>query len=135
MPYYANLNAFLAYLSIYGITNGFNWAIGTLRDNIEEEKTEECYSEIISATSMWILCAGQWLFTEIMYPRETSEDDEKAWRGGPLYTGPILGLERWKFWQKAFAAAAESQHANEECKKLALKAVDLMGAIMKDVMW
>jgi hypothetical protein len=82
---------------------------------------------------MWILCEGQTLFVEIVQsPRRIEADEEykyNSFRPGLLFTGPIFGLERWEFWQKAFAAALEKQAASDECKRLVRKAPDLMGAI------
>jgi hypothetical protein len=131
------MSSFVARTWTAGIFNGTNFAIWVLRDGLEEDYDRgEYYSEYVSAAAMWILCSGQLLFDEILqFPKETGEFEEKAWKGGPLYHGPIIGLERWKFWQKAFTAAAESSNANHECKTNALKAANLMDAIAKNCTW
>jgi hypothetical protein len=58
-----------------------------------------------------------------------TSEDEICWDVGSLYTGPILGLVRWKFWHKALATAIESSRAGDESRRLAQKAVDFMDAI------
>jgi hypothetical protein len=110
-----------------------------MRDNLEDDgDKEEYHNDAFSASAMWIICAGQWLFDQLVqFPRNIDDDEyyESAWSGGPSYKGPIIGLERWKFWQKAFTAAAESSMANDECKKNALKAANLMDVIARDCKW
>ncbi|KAJ5087059.1 hypothetical protein NUU61_008366 [Penicillium alfredii] len=64
-----------------------------------------------------------------------TSQNERSWKSGPLYTGSILGLPRWKFWQKGFAAAVESSRASEECRQLAQKAVDYMDATERVNTW
>ncbi|QGA17132.1 hypothetical protein EYB26_004802 [Talaromyces marneffei] len=135
-----NMAAFAARLSASGIINGISFAIWDMRDNLEEddESDLEHYSEYISCAAMWILCSGQWFFTEMVYVQRSPADLAEvgpSWRTGSLYKGPILGLERWKFWQKAFIAAAESVHANEECKTLSLKSANIMQALAENVTW
>lgn len=131
------MSSFVARAWVAGIFNGINFAIWVIQDGLEDDCDKgEYYSELISAAAMWIICSGQLLFDEIVqFPREISEREEKAWSGGPLYTGPIIGLERWKFWQKSFTAAAESSAIDNEGKVNALKAANLMDAIARDCMW
>jgi hypothetical protein len=133
-----NMCAFVARLSANGILDGISFAIWDMRDSLEDDHSAEYYSESISGAAMWILCAGQWLFTEVVHVRRPPAEitaEEQSWRNGLLYTGPILGLERWKFWQKGFTVAAESEHATEECKRLSLKAANLMRAISQNNTW
>lgn len=110
-----------------------------MRENLEDDDyDEEYYNDSINASAMWIICAGQWLFDQfVQYPRNIDGDEhyESSWRGGSQYKGPLMGLERWKFWQKAFTAAAESSKANDECKTNALKAANLMDVISRDCKW
>jgi hypothetical protein len=131
------MSSFVARTWAAGIFNGINFAIWVIRDGLEDDYDRgEYYSEFISAAAMWIICSGQLLFDEIVqFPVEISEDEKKAWGAGPLYTGSIIGLERWRFWQKAFTAAAESVTVDNEGKANALKAANLMGAIARDCMW
>ncbi|CRG86320.1 hypothetical protein PISL3812_03325 [Talaromyces islandicus] len=132
-----NMSSFVARTWAAGVVDAINLAVWVLRDGLEDDYDRgEYYSEYISAAAMWILCSGQLLFDEIaQFPRETGESEEKAWAGGPLYTGPIVGLERWLFWQKAFTAAAESSNTNDEATTNALKAANLMDAIARDCKW
>lgn len=107
-----------------------SYAIWTLRANLEESHSENAYSGRISGAAVWILYAGQWLFTEIVEcPRLLTPENKRFWGVGSLYTGPILGLVRWKFWHKGFAAATENRRASDESRQIAQKAVDLMDAI------
>lgn len=129
------MSSFVARTWTAGIFDGSCFAIWVIRDGLEDDHDRgEYYSEYINAAAMWILCSGQLLFDEVVqFPREDGE--EKVWMGGPLYTGPVIGLERWKFWQKAFTAAAESAATDSESKGNALKAASLMDAIARDCKW
>jgi hypothetical protein len=127
----------MARLTACWVINGTTYAIWTMKESLEEDVEDDYYSGCISAAAMWILCAGQTLFVEIVQsPRKIEADEEhNSFRPGPLFTGPTFGLERWEFWQRAFAAALEKQAASDECKRLARKATDLMGAIAQDMSW
>lgn len=52
---------------------------------------------------------------------------------GPLFSGPMFGLERWEFWHEAFIAVPDKKGASDECKRLAGKAAHLMVAIREDM--
>jgi hypothetical protein len=131
------MSSFVARTWAAGIFNGINFAIWVIKDGLEDDYDRgQYYSEFISAAAMWIICSGQLLFDEIVqFPVEITEYKAKAWNTGPLYTGPIIGLERWRFWQKAFSAAAESVKVDNEGKANALKAANLMDVIARDCMW
>lgn len=85
---------------------------------------------------MWILCAGQNLFVQVVQvPIASSIREEKgSMKPGPLFIGPSFGLERWRFWKNALAAAIEREGAGDECKRLAHRAVDLMDAIERNML-
>lgn len=130
--------AFIARTSSVGITGltGPNYAIWTMRENLETQCKKEAYSELVNGAAVWIICAGQWVFNEIVqYPPILDGWFEKAWSNGPLYAGPIVGIKRWKFWKKGFLAAEQSASANDECKKNARKAYDLMNVIERSCMF
>lgn len=112
------------------------FAILTLRDEVERDggrvQDQNC---LISASAFWILYCGQSLFVRIVqFPKTLIGDGERNSRKqGPLFNGPIHGLERWKFWGKALAVAMESEGLSEESRSLASKAVDLMNAIERNM--
>ncbi|RAL02564.1 DUF3632 domain-containing protein, partial [Aspergillus ibericus CBS 121593] len=130
-----NISAFIARVATAGVTSSMGWAIWTMKDNLEDEPSDDMYSACVSAAAMWILCAGQWLFVRAVQAPEEDEDAPRLWNTGSRYHGPIFGMERWNFWQKAFEAAAEREIAAAECRSLASKAKDLMSAIAKGMTW
>lgn len=128
--YWINLSAFIARLSALDILDGRLWALGTIKEGLEEESNADNYNGNISAAAMWIFCAGQWLWKEVLHPpRESSDEGSGIWSSGEAYTGPLHGLERWKFWHKAFIAVEDNKFATDKCKMLATRAANLMGSI------
>lgn len=132
--------AFVARLTAYGYGgNCISFPIWDMQDSLETEFTNDgLYSTYVSGAAMWFLCAGQWLFDQIVHVRRSPQEIRRAgkcWDTGELYQGPKLGLERWKFWQKAFTVAAESARTTEECKRLALKAANIMRALSENNAW
>jgi hypothetical protein len=133
---YINFSAFLARLTECNFLDDATYAIWTIRDALEEgENDDQVYSYLVSSAAVWILFSGQNLFVRIVQvPMSVSTEGELASsRGGSLFDGHNLGLERWRFWKKAFAVAIERQGSNEECKRLSSKAMDLMGAIERNM--
>lgn len=132
--YYVNTCAFHARLLSSGFIDNLSFAIWTMRENLEDSHAPELGSDYesacISGAAVWILCAGQRLWTEIVHcPPSATPGADKMWGPGSLYQGPVFGLGRWKFWEKAFAVAAENDKLSEECQKLASRAADLMSVI------
>lgn len=134
-----NMCAFVARLTAHGVINSINFPIWDMQDSLESEITNDGrYNRCISGASMWFLCAGQWLFDQIVHVRRSPEEIKEAgacWKTGGLYQGPELGIERWKFWQKGFTVAAESARTTEECRKLARKAANIMHALSENNAW
>lgn len=124
------MNAFIARLTCLGALFPVKspWAIWTLRDALEENQEGQWDEEQVSSAAMWIICAGQWVFNQIGLYAEPQPIGWHAamWQPGPLYEGPIAGLERWYFWQARFVEAANSDAINYECKEHASKASQLM---------
>jgi hypothetical protein len=107
-----------------------------MRDALEEdENDDQIYSCLVRSAALWILFSGQNLFVQIVQVPMSfnTEGGKTSTRAGSLYDGPNFGLERWRFWKKALAVAIERQGSNEECKRLASKAMDLMGAIERNM--
>ena len=107
-------------------------AVLLLKRTLEDDSSPENprYSGFITGASMWIIHAGQWLFMEVVLsPRAMSGSENGKWGNGALYTGPILGLERWVFWRKAFEDAKEKTSLSEETRGLAQKAANFMNAL------
>lgn len=87
-------------------------------------------SACVSGAAVWMLCSGQRLWIEIVEcPRTENPRADKTWRPGALYQGPVFGLERWRFWEKAFAVAAANNMLSDECQQLASRAADLTNVI------
>lgn len=125
-----NISSFLARLCSYGMFGRPLWAIWTLRLYLEYPNSDDCYSGSILIAAVWIIYAGQWIFTQMVQtPFAMDPWYENACSTGDLYTGPILGLARWRFWKEAFDAASESEKVHDDARRLARKAVVFMGAI------
>jgi Protein of unknown function (DUF3632) len=135
---FVNMSAFVARLAVAGVTYRYalQYVIWGMRDGLETEHGFRLYRDWIYGATMWIFCAGQWVFERVVqYPKPIDEWIARAYKVGPLHTGPIFGMERWKFWQKAFEAAAESAPADDECRKNVLKVANLMDAIAQCCKW
>jgi hypothetical protein len=52
---------------------------------------------------------------------------------GKLYSGPVLGTERWKFWKQALSIAVGKTDISEDSRRLASKAADLMDVMEKTI--
>ncbi len=79
-----------------------------------------------------IIWNGQAFFGDFFAcPGLTVRGDDKALAFRNLYkgSGAFLGLDRWRFWKDGFAVAVSCGEYGEECKLLASKAQNLMGAI------
>jgi hypothetical protein len=82
---------------------------------------------------MWFLYCGQFLFQEVVQNPDTILPfEEGSYRPGPLFKGPSLGIERWRFWKEELTAVPERKEADEQCKTLAAKAVDMMNALERN---
>ncbi|KAL5342845.1 hypothetical protein BJX70DRAFT_355057 [Aspergillus crustosus] len=92
---------------------------------------------IVKAAALWILCGGQYLYNELaLYPAQLEDDEISSYAPGKLYTGPILGLERWMFWQRRFAAlAGQTTTLDAEACAMARKAANVMAVLATEVEW
>ncbi|KAL3478858.1 hypothetical protein BJX99DRAFT_256065 [Aspergillus californicus] len=88
----------------------------------------------VLSTSIWILKAGHCIFGHlVLKPGPFSTDDQRCYAQGPLYNGPIKGIERWRYWQETLAARAGGVGISDEARELGKKAADLMAAMARDV--
>ena len=118
-------------------------AIWALRYAFEQPNKQEVYENVkdiyISGAAQWILWYGQRLFQSLMFSGEVTRDQLKSWQPGPLYIGkPGLSIHRWRFWQNAFLKVASGHDEGEkghgeECRSLALRAADIMGALERSM--
>jgi Protein of unknown function (DUF3632) len=106
-----------------------------MRDAFEEPVGQEWENEYcVMAAAQWIIWSGQNLFTFFLFLEKTSLDEEKGWKFGSLYTGggTFLSMERWYFWKRGFASVENSKYGDES-KKNASKALDLTGAMDRNM--
>ena len=99
----------------------------------EESKYADCY---ISLAALWIIFAGQSLYTAVVEAPVTEQADGTAvFNPGPLYEGrgPVFGRERWGFWKDMLKGAADGDVASTQSRKLAEGAAMLMDAIERSV--
>lgn len=97
-----------------------------------DEARVKIRSTMLSAGAMWILNNGSSLFIEMVQcPRDidAKRHEDKIFRTGPLFDGPIFGIKRWTFWREGFQAAARGNDVDEKCAALAAKAANIMWAL------
>lgn len=133
-----NLHAFVARLACLGALFPIDapWPIWTLRHALEGNQDGRCDEIHVSSAAMWIICAGQWVFNQIglySWPQPKGWH-EAMWSRGPLYEGPLAGLERWNFWQVRFVEAANNRSISYECRGHAHKASELMKSLVLNSM-
>ncbi|KAJ6023993.1 hypothetical protein N7540_004790 [Penicillium herquei] len=123
---YINQCAFMARLSCAGIIQGFHASFRNLRTSLEFDwSKDDHHNTRVAGSTMWIIFAGQCLFQNMVH----SHVDEMSSERGELYTGPVMGLDRWRFWRKAFESAEEGTQLSDDTKALVRKAINLMVAI------
>ncbi|KAJ5105186.1 hypothetical protein NUU61_002533 [Penicillium alfredii] len=130
--YYVDLSAFLARLTADGVISSPSWAVSTMCETLEENSSEnpENYSERISGATVWFLYPAPCLFRTVVQEPPAEDETDSSFSCGLFYTGPTLGMERWRFWQKALVAV-EGSRANAECQQLAPKAADVMEPLVQ----
>lgn len=134
-PYACSLNyaAFLARLvrcGFFGYSRGTG--IRTMREALETAVSDDDVAAdfVPSAAALWILIAGQALYTLVVEAPLVGKDN--TYKCGELYHGPETGVERWEFWKKALAAASAKKGASAECQRLAKGAVEMMDVIQEN---
>ena len=114
-----------------------------MRDAFEERPEDEQYpfdgiqEQRISAAAQHILWGGQDLFKHVTCSGDMDSSDLQSWKPGPLYEGhAAFSLDRWQFYRKGFeAAAGDTSGFGDECRSVAEKAVSLMGALERSMLF
>jgi Protein of unknown function (DUF3632) len=96
---------------------------------------------IVMEAAQWILCYGQSLFNQVLFPGDISSEELQHWTTGPLYHGKNgLDPQRWHFWRDGFNAVASSSSRGEkgevwgeDCRSVVKKAADMMEALERDM--
>lgn len=132
--YNANNIGFAARLMSAGLFVNLILPFYHLINNLEKNVTSKFASIGIISTSIWILKAGHCIFREVVLnPSPWDTDDQQAYARGPLYDGPIIGIERWRYWQEILAARVGEIGISDEARELGKKAADLMAAMGRNV--
>lgn len=93
---------------------------------------------IIRSAALWVLYSGQFGFDGVVkWPekfskRESREDDRRSHQQGPIYDGPIYGMQRWEFWRSRLLEETANTDMDDETKQLAHKAADMMAALARN---
>ncbi|BCS25030.1 DUF3632 domain-containing protein [Aspergillus puulaauensis] len=92
-------------------------------------------SVFVSVSSVWMLAgAGYYAYVNIVLnPPPVDALLQQAYQPHELYDGPIFGIQRWNFWQRALAERAQDGRLSEEARVLARKAADYMEALARDI--
>lgn len=132
-----NISAFLARLTQCGFLSYSPFSIWTMRACLEEPVPHpETLDYSVSSAALWIILAGQTLYTQVVEapphspPPPPSNNTGSMYAPGKLYHGPEFGAARWRFWNRAFeSAAVDRKDSSDECRRLARTAAGLMRLI------
>jgi len=128
--YHTNFSGFLARLTQCGFLSYSALAFWTLREALEKKyQDQDVFNCLVSSAAVWILLAGQAIYTQVVETPISKEHRSALWSLGEMYHGPETGKERWRFWKERFGDTAGKKEANEKCRELAKKAAGLMAAI------
>lgn len=136
MPF-VNFNAFCANLAeCHAWESDPTFAIWAMRDAFEQQPDSNYrHDYIVLAAAQWILWYGHSLFKQVLWYGKAAEGEKASmWKFGRLYEGKgQLDRSRWEFWEKGFREAAANADYEDECRRIAQKAADLMQAIEKSL--
>lgn len=137
-----NLSAF--YARLYGMNvdgwgsdpTYFIWALQNLECDMRT-LTPDNKASMIRSAALWVLYSGQFGFDGVVkWPekfskRESRDDDRRCHQQGPIYDGPIYGMQRWEFWQRRLEEV-RNENLDEETRRLACMAEDMMAALARN---
>ena len=113
------------------------WALWALRGAHEGFRDGFDRDTSLLVGAQWILWYGQSLFRQVLVASgPLDEDTLRMWSPGPLYKGTSdLTIDRWHFWRDGFVAAGRDENRSEECRQVSAKAVDIMQALEKSMVF
>ncbi|KAI0161952.1 hypothetical protein GGR52DRAFT_561811 [Hypoxylon sp. FL1284] len=127
-----NLNSFIARLSSNGFVPGMSFPIWQLREALEDPATG--VSKVVMECRIWVAC--EWIincaniiFEDMNSKIELDEGSARALRGGPLYDGKPLSLDRWSFWKRRLSQLSSDMAGSDITARIAnaLDCMDSMG--------
>lgn len=131
MQYSLHLNSsgFLARLTQCGFIDDAMFFVWAMRESLEETITHrESRESLVSSAAVWVLLAGQALYT-LVVEAPIPDENKALYRTGQLCDGPQFGLERWRFWKESFVTVVATKETGEECRRLAERAAEMMDVI------
>lgn len=109
----------------------------TMRDVLEQPIVADSAEDIniqIKLAAVWILHGGQRFYNNIVTdPEPITADTNRAYQPYELYSGPVLGLERWSFWQARLSELSNHSDISEEACDLGIRAADLMASLARTI--
>ncbi|OJJ08203.1 hypothetical protein ASPVEDRAFT_89432 [Aspergillus versicolor CBS 583.65] len=113
-----NICAFQGRLANVGFLKPRELMIWWMRDTLERLATSYAWSTLVIAM--------------VLDPEPPAESDQ-VFQTNELYDGPVLGLERWNFWQRRFAeiSISEQYPVNDEARRIAGDAAGYMAALAR----
>ncbi|KAL4790285.1 hypothetical protein BDV19DRAFT_394230 [Aspergillus venezuelensis] len=137
--HYVSFHAFLARFVAWQAATGDSWLLWPLRtlgSRLEPplRRPDEPLDTVTAGAALLLLYSGQWLFERVvMFPPASLDDGYvRGISSGELYSGPVLGLERWRYWRQTLKARTEDNQLGSEARRLALKAVDFMECLERN---
>lgn len=132
-----NLVAFLARLSQDGVLKMVSQDLKYVRSIEHESNLDSQLADLyISQAALWIILAGQDLYTQVVTAPPVIKEGEKpkaVHRTGGSCEGPVYGRKLWWFWRDRFRALADREGVGAEARKLAKNAAELMDVIDRSV--
>jgi hypothetical protein len=92
----------------------------------------------IRSAALWVLYSGQFGFDavvkwpKIFSDREAQEIARRRHQQPSIYDGPIYGIQRWEFWRRRLLEESVNTGVDEETKRLARMAADMMAAYARN---
>ncbi|KAL8694833.1 MAG: hypothetical protein Q9218_000592 [Villophora microphyllina] len=130
---WTSMNAFVAQLTVAGVSDFKTYAIWGLREALEQVPQEwsptgrfVVLDDLLPAAAVWILVAGEVMFKEWMGLEEPSD------RGGKLWEGKGFSVARWNFWRERFRwIEAQTGGVTQETRDFAGMAAKKMDGVEK----
>jgi hypothetical protein len=125
---WANVNAFVAGITIRGIADFWTYCIWAMRSALEDIPAPMMIDASVPAAAAWIFVLGPQLYkkNKDLTPKDPARQGNPG-AGGELYKGAVAFCrERWDFWKQAFRNLSERQDLKTTTRDIAVQASKTM---------
>ena len=148
MKAYVNYNAFMAHLEARHFQNresrfvydAMSWAFlhvgreGRFKDPTSSDVDRPRRDTYVLGAAQWILWNGQGLLHRAIYCRPPAGGKVSDTRYFDIES-TAMSLDKWRLWKQGFRDAVTEPGASDECKKVALKAADMMDMLERGMLF